>query len=106
MLVRNETSPNDVAGMHAATAILTRLGGMTSHAADIARAIGRPCIVDAKLIEIDQRQAIMKVGPLVLAEGDEITIDGSNGTVLAGRVPMNTPQLDEYGRRFKALMNS
>lgn len=106
ILVRNETSPNDIAGMHAARAILTRRGGMTSHAADIARAIGRPCIVDARFIQLDMQQKTMKVGGHVIHAGDEITIDGSNGRVLAGVVPMQTSKLDEYGERFKALLNS
>ena len=104
VLVRNETSPNDVAGMNASAAILTRRGGMTSHAADIARDIGRPCIVDARFIELDLDQGTMTVGRTVFSEGDEITIDGSNGLVLAGRVVLRTPELDEYGRRFKALL--
>ena len=81
ILVRNETSPKDVAGMNAASAILTRRGGMTSHAADIARDIGRPCIVDARFIELDLEQKTMKVGRHTFCEGDEITIDGSNGLV-------------------------
>jgi len=106
ILVRNETSPNDVEGMHAAKAILTRRGGMTSHAADIARAIGRPCIVDARFIQLDLQQKTMKVAGQVVHAGDEITIDGSNGVVLAGVVPMRTPKLDEYGERFKALLTS
>ncbi|MCP4937402.1 MAG: pyruvate, phosphate dikinase [bacterium] len=105
VLVRNETSPNDVAGMNAAAAILTRRGGMTSHAADIARDIGRPCIVDARFIELDLEQKIMKVGHQTFNEGDEITIDGTNGIVLSGRVDLLTPQLNEYGVRFKALLD-
>lgn len=104
ILVRNETNPNDVAGMHAAKAILTRRGGMTSHAADIARAIGRPCIVDARFIKLDLTQETMSVGQKILKKGDEVTIDGSNGLVLLGRVPMHTPKLDEYGERFKLLL--
>ena len=105
ILVRNETSPNDVAGMNASAAILTRRGGMTSHAADIARDIGRPCIVDARFIELDLAQKTMKVGRQIYNEGDEITIDGSNGLVLSGRVELMTPELDEYGTRFKALLD-
>ncbi len=104
ILVRNETSPNDVAGMNAASAILTRRGGMTSHAADIARDIGRPCIVDARFIKLDLEQKTMKVGRQTFNEGDEITIDGSNGLVLSGRIKLLIPELDEYGIRFKALL--
>jgi pyruvate,orthophosphate dikinase len=105
ILVRNETSPKDIAGMHAAKAILTRRGGITSHAADIARAIGRPCIVDARFIELDPHQGVMKVGRQTFNKGDEITIDGSRGLVMAGCVPMHTPKLDEYGERFKGLLD-
>ncbi len=105
ILVRNETSPHDVAGMNAASAILTRRGGVTSHAAEFARDIGRPCIVDARFIELDLEQKIMKVGQQTFKEGDEITIDGSNGIVLSGRVELLTPELDDYGMRFKALLD-
>ncbi len=106
VLVRNETSPEDVRAMHAAKAILTRRGGMSSHAADIARAIGRPCVVDARFIEIDADQGSMKVGRRIFQKGDEITIDGSRGLVLAGIVPVHTPELDHYGARFKSLLQS
>ncbi len=106
VLVRNETSPNDVEAMHAARAVLTRRGGMTSHAADIARAIGRPCIVGARFIELDLESGTMKVGQRVYKTGDEITIDGSNGLVLDGTVPMLPPVLDEYGERFRALLEA
>jgi len=104
VLVRDETNPQDIAGMHAAKAILTRRGGMTSHAADIARAMGRPCIVDARFIELDRQQGTLKVGRQTLNEGDWITIDGSSGHVLAGKVALKTPDLDEYGKRCKALL--
>ncbi len=104
VLVRDETNPQDIAGMHAAKAILTRRGGMTSHAADIARAIGRPCIVNARFIELDQQRGTLKVGRQTLNEGDWITIDGSSGHVLVGKVALKIPELDEYGQRFKALL--
>ena len=104
ILVRNETSPNDVTGMNAASAILTRRGGMTSHAAAIARSIGRPCIVDARFIELDEEQKCMRVGRQSFHEGDVITVDGSSGQVLAGQVPLLTPKLDAYGLRFKTLL--
>ena len=105
ILVRNETSPNDVSGINAAKAILTRRGGMTSHAADIARAIGRPCIVDARFIELDLERGVMKIGRQTFNAGDQITIDGTNGHVIAGKVPMSTPKLDAYGARFKRLLS-
>lgn len=104
ILVRNETSPNDVAGMNAARGILTRRGGMTSHAAAIARSIARPCIVDARFIELDTDGRAMRIGKKMFNAGDIITIDGSRGLVMAGEAPMKTPKLDENGLRFKALL--
>ncbi len=104
VLVRDETNPQDVAGMHAAKAILTRRGGMTSHAADIARAIGRPCVVDARFIELDRTHGTLKIGRQTFQEGDWITVDGSTGHVLAGKLALQSPELDDYGKRFKALL--
>jgi len=104
VLVRDETSPQDVAGMHAAKAILTRRGGMTSHAADIARAIGRPCVVDARFIDLDRTQGTLKIGRQTFPEGAWITVDGSSGHILAGKVTLQIPELDDYGKRFKTLL--
>jgi pyruvate,orthophosphate dikinase len=106
ILVRNETSPDDVEGIDAAVALLTRRGGMTSHAAVVARAMGRPCVVGAMAIKIDFDERKMSVGERVIRAGEELTIDGSHGRVIAGRVPMCEPQLDAHTLRFKALVEA
>ncbi|MGN7870272.1 putative PEP-binding protein [Paracoccus sp. 22332] len=95
ILVRRETVPEDVRGMHASVGVLTERGGTTSHAAVIARGMGLPCIVGATGISIDARQRTLRAGATTLLEGDEITIDGSTGEVLAGRVPLLEPALDD-----------
>src|SRR5438045_2880640 len=93
ILVRVETSPEDIHGMHAAEGILTTRGGMTSHAAVVARGMGKPCVSGAGALRIDYAAASMSVGGHTLREGDVITIDGSSGEVLLGRVPMTEPAL-------------
>ncbi len=93
ILVRAETSPEDVHGMIAATGILTARGGMTSHAAVVARGMGRPCVSGAGALRIDADAGTMRVGARVFRAGDIITIDGSTGRVLAGRAKMRAPQL-------------
>ncbi|MFO1172963.1 MAG: pyruvate, phosphate dikinase [Hyphomicrobiaceae bacterium] len=93
MLVRIETSPEDIHGMHAAVGILTTRGGMTSHAAVVARGMGRPCVSGAGSIRIDYAKGVMTAGKTVVKKGDIITIDGSTGQVLLGRVPMRQPEL-------------
>ena len=95
VLVRRETVPEDIRGMHASVAIVTERGGMTSHAAVIARGMGLPCIVGANGISIDTRARIMRVGPRSFHEGEEITIDGTTGEVLAGAAEMLEPALDD-----------
>lgn len=95
VLVRRETVPEDIRGMHAAVAVLTERGGMTSHAAVIARGIGLPCIVGASGIAIDVRTRTLRIGKRTLNEGDEITIDGTSGEVLAGAAEMLEPALDD-----------
>ena len=95
VLVRRETVPEDIRGMHAAVAVLTERGGMTSHAAVIARGIGLPCIVGAGAIAIDLRARQMRAGGRILREGDEITIAGTSGEVLAGAAEMLEPALDD-----------
>jgi len=93
ILVRMETSPEDIHGMHAAQAILTSRGGMTSHAAVVARGMGRPCVSGAGTIRIDlEAQCFSAAGHIVKA-GDIITIDGSTGRVILGSVPSLQPQL-------------
>ncbi|HEY0627612.1 MAG TPA: pyruvate, phosphate dikinase [Allosphingosinicella sp.] len=93
ILVRIETSPEDIHGMHAARGILTARGGMTSHAAVVARGMGRPCVSGAGSIAIDYRARIMRVAGHEVREGDVITIDGSTGEVMLGAVPTVQPEL-------------
>jgi pyruvate,orthophosphate dikinase len=93
ILVRLETSPEDIHGMHAAKGILTSRGGMTSHAAVVARGMGKPCICAAAGLAIDSRQGRMTVGSRVMQVGETITIDGSAGTVMLGAVPTIDPKL-------------
>ncbi|TCR00007.1 pyruvate, phosphate dikinase [Neorhizobium sp. JUb45] len=100
ILVRTETSPEDIHGMHAAEGILTTRGGMTSHAAVVARGMGIPCVVGAGSIRVDLRnETLMGVGGVLLKRGDIITLDGSSGQVLAGTVQMIQPELSgDFGR--------
>jgi pyruvate, orthophosphate dikinase len=98
ILVRIETSPEDIHGMHAAEGILTTRGGMTSHAAVVARGMGKPCVSGCGSIRIDYGRGTMNVGSRTFKTGDVITIDGSLGQVLAGRMPMIEPELSgEFG---------
>ena len=93
ILVRVETSPEDIHGMHAATGILTARGGMTSHAAVVARGMGRPCVCGAGTLRIDAKAGTMTAGGETFRKGDVITIDGTKGEVLKGRVKMRQPEL-------------
>ena len=93
ILVRVETSPEDIHGMHAARGILTARGGMTSHAAVVARGMGRPCVSGASAVSIDLKARKLKIGNRELVEGDTITLDGSTGEVMAGEVPTIEPEL-------------
>jgi len=93
ILVRVETSPEDIHGMHAAKGILTARGGMTSHAAVVARGMGRPCVSGASGVSIDMTSRTLKIGARELKEGDVITLDGANGEVMAGKVPTIEPEL-------------
>jgi pyruvate, orthophosphate dikinase len=93
ILVRVETSPEDIHGMHAAAGILTARGGMTSHAAVVARGMGRPCVSGAGSIRIDVAAGTVQMGTRTLAAGDVITIDGATGEVMAGAVATLQPEL-------------
>jgi len=93
ILVRVETSPEDIHGMHAAEGILTTRGGMTSHAAVVARGIGKPCVSGAGSLRVDYATQTMAVAGKVLKKGDVVTIDGSTGQVLLGEVAMLQPEL-------------
>ena len=101
ILCRTETSPDDIHGMHAAKGILTARGGMTSHAAVVARGMGKPCVCGAADLEIREHDKMLRVGSLEFGEGDVVTIDGGDGTVMSGQVPTIDPEL---GGDFKRLM--
>ena len=93
ILVRIETSPEDINGMHAAKGILTSRGGMTSHAAVVARGMGRPCVSGSSEIEIDYEKKIFKIKNKSIKEGETITIDGSTGRVIFGEVKTIKPEI-------------
>ena len=93
ILVRVETSPEDIHGMHAAEGILTTRGGMTSHAAVVARGMGKPCVSGAGMVRVDYATQTMSAGGVTLKKGDFITIDGTTGQVLQGAVKMLEPEL-------------
>jgi pyruvate,orthophosphate dikinase len=104
ILVRNETSPEDVHGMHIAEAILTAKGGMTSHAALVARGWGKCCIVGCSALEIDMGKKLMNVSGITIKEGDWISLNGSTGRVYEGKIPSIRPDLGtnkEYTQLMK-----
>ena len=116
ILVRMETSPEDIHGMHAAKGILTARGGMTSHAAVVARGMGRPCVSGAGNVAIDSKEGVFRVGGREVREGEVITIDGSSGEVMFGEVATVQPELSgDFGtlmvwadaaRRMKVRANA
>ncbi len=93
VLVRTETSPEDIHGMHAAQAILTARGGMTSHAAVVARGMGRPCVSGAGAVRISRDNDYFAVGSIEVKKGDIITVDGTTGEVILGEIPTVQPEL-------------
>ena len=93
ILVRVETSPEDIQGMHAAKGILTARGGMTSHAAVVARGMGRPCVSGSSEIDINYENKSFKTSSMEIKEGDVITIDGSTGRIIAGSVSTVKPEI-------------
>ena len=101
ILVRVETSPEDIHGMHAARGILTARGGMTSHAAVVARGMGRPCVSGSSEIIIDYENKQFKSGEVIVKEGDTITIDGTSGEIILGTVPTVQPKISGY---FSTIM--
>lgn len=116
ILVRVETSPEDINGMHTASGILTARGGMTSHAAVVARGMGKPCISGSNEIKIDYENKLFKSGNYVIKAGEIITIDGGSGKVMLGKVPTVKPDIsgdfskimtwaDKY-RKLKVRANS
>jgi pyruvate,orthophosphate dikinase len=111
ILVRTETSPEDIHGMHAARGILTSRGGMTSHAAVVARGMGRACVSGASAVRIDHEARLFMVGKDQVLEGEVITIDGSTGEVMRGEVFMVVPELSgdfqvlmEWADSFRTLI--
>jgi pyruvate,orthophosphate dikinase len=101
ILVRRETSPEDIHGMHAAQGILTAFGGMTSHAAVVARGMGKPCVSGCSGLEIELGRGVATLGGVEITAGDEITLDGSTGSVYQGAVPTLAPKM---GPDFRTLM--
>ncbi len=101
ILVRLETSPEDIHGMHAAKGILTARGGMTSHAAVVARGMGRPCVSGSSEITIDYENKQFKAGNEIIKEGEIITIDGGSGKIMKGLVPTVKPEISGY---FSTIM--
>jgi pyruvate,orthophosphate dikinase len=93
ILVRVETSPEDIHGMHAAEGILTTRGGMTSHAAVVARGMGKPCVSGAGSVKVDYKAATMTSGGVTFKKGDIITVDGTTGQVIGGAIAMLQPEL-------------
>jgi pyruvate,orthophosphate dikinase len=116
ILVRVETSPEDIHGMHASEGILTSRGGMTSHAAVVARGMGKPCVAGAGMVRIDYRAGTISASGRTLNKGDVITIDGASGQILVGEVDMLQPALSgDFGtlmgwadgvRRMKVRTNA
>jgi pyruvate,orthophosphate dikinase len=101
ILVRTETSPDDIHGMHAAEGVLTARGGLTSHAAVVARGMGKCCVVGCGVLRVNAAAGELRVGEHVVREGEPLTLDGASGEVMLGRVPTVTPEL---GGAFSELM--
>ncbi|HBS93071.1 MAG TPA: pyruvate, phosphate dikinase, partial [Firmicutes bacterium] len=93
ILVRSETTPDDIHGIVEAVGILTSRGGMTSHAAVVARGMGKPCVCGCEAIKIDLKAETAQVGGITLHKGDKISIDGGTGRVILGQVPLVEPEL-------------
>jgi pyruvate,orthophosphate dikinase len=101
ILVRVETSPDDIHGMHAAEGVLTTRGGMTSHAAVVARGMGKPCVTGAATIRVDYASATMSAAGVTFKRGDMLTLDGGSGQVIEGAIEMSQP---EVSGEFATLM--
>ncbi|SIS71047.1 pyruvate, phosphate dikinase [Insolitispirillum peregrinum] len=116
ILARIETSPEDIGGMHVAQGIITTRGGMTSHAAVVARGMGRPCVAGAGMIRINYAEKLFTISGLTIKEGDVVTLDGSTGQIMRGEVPTIQPELTgdfaalmewaDAGRRLKVRTNA
>lgn len=102
VLVRKETSPDDIHGMAVAQGFLTATGGMTSHAAVVARQMGKPCVVGCEAVRVDEENRTIKIGNQLLREGEYLTINGSTGEVFIGKLPLIPPQITS---EFKTFMS-
>lgn len=105
ILVRKETSPEDIHGMHAAQGILTSTGGMTSHAAVVARGMGKCCVAGCSDVSVDAKNKVFRVGTVEVREGDYITLNGTTGEVIVGEVPMIDPELTDNFRKILKWSN-
>lgn len=102
ILIRPETTPDDIHGMIAAQAIVTSRGGMTSHAAVVARGMGKACVAGCESLKIDLKKRMFRVGDITVKEGDIVTIDGSTGEIMLGEIPMIEPELSDH---FQILLS-
>ena len=102
LLVRWETTPDDIHGLIHSRGVLTAHGGMTSHAAVVARGMGKPCVAGCETLSIDLKARTIRIGDVELAEGDHLTIDGGTGRVIVGAVPLVPPEIDE---RFGTILD-
>lgn len=100
ILVRKETSPEDIQGMYAAQAILTARGGMTSHAAVVCRGMGKPCVAGCSAIHVDSKNKVFSCGNIIVKEGDVITLNGSAGEVILGKVALEEPKMSSEFKMF------
>ena len=98
ILVRHDTSPEDINGMHVSSGILTIRGGMTSHAAVVARGMGKPCVCGTSNLSIDEKKQILTAGDIVIKQGDIITIDGGSGKIFLGEMPLIQPTFSEESK--------
>ncbi|MBM2811793.1 MAG: pyruvate, phosphate dikinase [Chloroflexi bacterium] len=103
LLVRPETSPDDVHGMIAAQGILTSRGGKTSHAAVVARGMGKPAVVGAETVTVDLNQRVMRIGDRVIPEGEWLSIDGATGEVFSGEIASILPNIEDQGDLLQIL---
>jgi len=106
ILARPETTPDDVHGLYASAGVLTSRGGMTSHAAVVARGVGKPCISGCDQVSIDLEAETLKIGDTTLQKGDILSIDGTSGEVVIGEVPLVEPDLSENFRTFLSWCDS
>lgn len=102
ILVRNDTSPEDIKGMYVSAGVLTARGGMTSHAAVVARGMGKPCVCGISRLIVNENERYLKIGDITLKQGDEVTIDGSTGKVFIGKVPLLQP---EFSKEFQTILS-